>query len=596
MALSAADWIILVSYFLFALGLGLAFARRAGKGTVEFFLAGRSLPWWLLGTSMVATTFSTDTPNLVAELVRTNGVAGNWVWWAFLISGMLTVFVFAPLWRRSGLLTDLEFYEIRYSGRPAAFLRGFRAIYLGVIFNVVVIASVTLAAAKIGGALFGVSKVSAVTACAVVAVVYAVVSGFWGVVVTDLFQFFLSLAGALFAAIYAVSHPDVGGLAALAEKLSSRLALVPLPSYQEAFMALFVVPLAIQWWSVWYPGAEPGGGGYVAQRMLAARDERHAVFATLWFNIAHYTLRPWPWILVALASLILYPDLAAIREAVPGLDPTLVGHDLAYPLMLRLLPSGLLGLAVASLAGAYMSTVDTHLNWGASYVVHDVYRRFFRADADERHYVRVARWVTVALMAASAGMTLLLATAKGSFDLILQIGAGTGLLFILRWLWWRVNAWSEIIAMVVSFLFAVVVVVLKQANVDPGPYFPIVLGVAITTASWMLATWWTRPTEQSVLEAFCRKVRPPRAGWKSVYECISTKPDSVRSGLLAWPVACLVVYAVLFGCGALLFKDYRLAFGSALVLIAGVPALVYLVKRAVPVALGEQPAADNRDG
>ncbi len=582
MALSTVDWIVLLSYFFFALGVGLAFARRAGKGMEEFFLAGRSLPWWLLGTSMVATTFSTDTPNLVAELVRTNGVAGNWVWWAFLMSGMLTVFVFAPLWRRAGLLTDLEFYEIRYSGRPAAFLRGFRAIYLGVVFNVVVIASVTLAAAKIGGALFGVSKVDAVAVCAVAAVAYAVVSGFWGVVATDLFQFFLSLAGAAFAAIYAVSHPEVGGLAGLAESVSSRLSLVPSPSSREAFMALFVVPLALQWWSVWYPGAEPGGGGYVAQRMLAARNERHAVFGTLWFNIAHYTLRPWPWILVALASLVLYPDLAAIREALPGLDPTLVGHDLAYPLMLRLLPSGLLGLAVASLAGAYMSTVDPHLNWGASYVVHDVYRRFFRTDADERHYVRVARLVTVLLMAASAGMTLLLETAKGSFDLILQIGAGTGLLFILRWLWWRVNAWSEIIAMAISFLFAVVLVVLKRVNAAPGPHFSLVLGVALTTAFWLGATWWTRPTEQRDLEAFCRKVRPPRFGWKSVYKRIAVGPDTLGSGLLAWPVACLTVYAILFGSGALLFKDYCIVFGSAVVLIASVPTLLYLVRRAAP--------------
>ncbi len=405
---------------------------------------------------MVATTFSTDTPNLVAEIVRADGLAGNWVWWAFLLTGMLTVFVFAPLWRRSGLLTDLEFYEIRYSGRPAAFLRGFRAVYLGVMFNVIIMATVMLAAAKIGGALFGASKGTSIAVCAVIALGYAVVAGFWGVVVTDLLQFALSLTGAVVAAVYALTHPAVGGLGGLIGQLGDRLDIVP-PTYSEAFVALFVVPLALQWWSVWYPGSEPGGGGYVVQRMLAAKDEHHAMWGTFWFNVAHYALRPWPWILVALSSILVYPDLEAIGQALPDLDPALVGDDLAYPLMLRLLPAGVLGLVVASLAGAFMSTIDTHLNWGASYLVHDLYRRFVHPEADERHYVLAGRLATVVLMILVAVVASVLETARDSFDLILQIGAGTGLLFILRWLWWRVNAWSEIVAMGASVVSAILV-------------------------------------------------------------------------------------------------------------------------------------------
>jgi Na+/proline symporter len=581
MAVAPIDWLILSAYFLIAVGIGVLFARRAGRGVDEFFLAGRSLPWWLLGTSMVATTFSTDTPNLVTELVRSNGIAGNWVWWAFLLTGMLTVFVFAPLWRRSGLLTDLEFYEIRYSGRPAAFLRGFRAIYLGVLFNIIVIASVTLAAAKIGGALFGVSKVVSIGVCALIAVFYAVVSGFWGVVATDLLQFFLSLLGSVLAAAYALSQPEVGGLGGLAERLSAKLDMIPSPSSGDVFVGLLVVPLALQWWSVWYPGAEPGGGGYVAQRMLAARNERHAMLGTLWFNVAHYALRPWPWILVALSSLILYPDVAAIQEALPGVDPTLVGDDLAYPLMLRLLPAGLLGLVVASLVGAYMSTVDTHLNWGASYVVHDVYRRFFRANADQRHYVRVARWVTVGLMAAAALLTLVLDTAKATFDLILQIGAGTGLLFILRWLWWRVNAWSEIVAMGASFGVAIALAFSRRLGYDPGLHLSLLLGVTVTTSCWVAATLLTRPTQQDILEAFCWKVRPPRFGWNAIYKKISAPPKSIGPALAAWPVACLLVYAVLLGTGALLFGRLGGAAVGGLVAAACVPVLIHLGKRAL---------------
>ena len=579
MALTLFDWLVVGGYFVLALVVGAAFARRAGRGTADFFLAGRSLPWWLLGTSMVATTFSTDTPNLVTQLVRERGIAGNWLWWAFLVTGMLTVFVFAPLWRRLGLLTDLELYELRYSGRPAAFLRGFRALFLGVVFNGLILAAVTLAATKIGGALFGASKVSTIVACAGVAVFYATVAGFWGVVLTDVAQFALSMVGAVAAAVFALSHPGVGGLSGLVEQVGPRLAFIPSPTDTEAFLALIVIPLAFQWWSVGYPGSEPGGGGYIAQRMLAARDERHALLGTLWFNVAHYALRPWPWILVALASLVVYPDLASVRAALPDVDSSLVGDDLAYPLMLRLLPAGWLGLMVASLAGAYMSTVDTHLNWGASYLVNDVYRRFLVTDAEEEHYVGAGRLVTLPLMAVAAGLTLLLETAGESFQLLLQVGAGTGSVFLARWLWWRVNAWSEISAMLVSFLSALALQILKRRGVDPGPNASLVIGIAITTTAWVAVTLVTRPTEPETLEAFCRNARPPGPGWKRVYARLGIEPEPGGAALLAWLSSCVAVYALLFGAGALLFGKTDVASLSAIALVVSLPLLVLAARR-----------------
>ena len=549
MAFAGFDWVVFALYLAGTLGIGLSAARFAGANASSFFLAGRRLPWWILGTSMVATTFSTDTPNLVAELVRQNGVAANWTWWAFCITGMLTVFVFAPLWRRSGLLTDLGFYEIRYSGKPAAFLRAFRALYLGVFFNCVVIATVTLAGAKIGGVLFGLEKGTAVFAAGALAAAYAVVAGFWGVVITDLLQFVVSMAGALVAAVWALGHPAVGGLSGLAERLGDRLAFVP-PTGTDAFAVLFIVPVALQWWSVWYPGAEPGGGGYIAQRMLAARSAKEAVGAALWFNIAHYALRPWPWILVALASLLLYPDLASLRNALPGLDPALVGDDLAYPLMLRLLPPGLLGLAAASLVGAYMSTVDTHLNWGASYLVEDIYRRFFRPNASGRACVLAARTATVVLMLAAGFLTLALDTALGGFGLLLQIGAGTGPLFVARWLWWRINAWSEIAAMAGSLAVAVS---LPVFGIEPGSMQGLVLGLLATTAVWLGATLATAPEPDATLDGFVVKTGPPSAGWKDAYARAGVRPVPSARAFAAWPLACLMVYAVLFGTGALLF-------------------------------------------
>lgn len=575
MAFGAFDWAVFLLYAAAALAIGLAAARSAGVDSGSFFLGGRQLPWWLLGTSMVATTFSTDTPNLVAELVRQNGVAANWTWWAFCLTGMLTVFVFAPLWRRSGLLTDLGFYEIRYSGKPAAFLRGFRALYLGVFFNSVVIATVTLAGAKIGGVLFGLEKGTAVLLAAVLAAAYAVVAGFRGVVVTDLLQFAVSVAGAFVAAAWALDHPAVGGLSGITAGLADRLHFVP-PTGTEAFVVFFIVPVALQWWSVWYPGAEPGGGGYIAQRMLAARTENDALRGALWFNVAHYALRPWPWILVALASLLVYPDLAALQAALPGLDPALVGDDLAYPLMLRLLPPGLLGLVAASLVGAYMSTVDTHLNWGASYVVEDVWRRFLRPAASARELVRVGRVATVVLMITAGALTLALDTARGGFGLLLQIGAGTGPLFIARWLWWRINAWSEIAAMAGSLLIAVS---LPLTGIEPGSVRGLTAGLAATTAIWFVVTLLTRPEPGRILAGFVEKTRPPAAGWKAAYSRAGLRPRRSLHLFAAWPVACAMVYGVLFGTGSLLFgRSGWVVFGWSVLAVVSAVVLLRLLR------------------
>src|SRR5262245_6523527 len=485
MQLQAIDWVVVAVYGLASLLIGIVFTKRAGRSLEQYFLSGRKLPWWLLGTSMVATTFSTDTPNLVTDMLRNGGVSLNWLWWAFLITGMLTVFFYAKLWRRSGVLTDMNFYELRYSGKPAAFLRGFRAIYLGVFFNVMIMSTVTLAAIKIAGVLLGLHPYTTVVLAAFITMVYSATSGLWGVVVTDLFQFVLAMAGSFLAAYYAIAQSSVGGLSGLFSNplVSDKLSLLPDFADPAAALTVLVIPLAVQWWSTWYPGSEPGGGGYVAQRMLAARNEKHAMAGTLWFNIAHYALRPWPWIIVALASLIVYPELSDIEARFPHLDPSIIRHDLAYPAMLVFLPHGLLGLVVASLAAAYMSTISTHLNWGASYVVDDVYRRFISPHASEDHYVNVGRAVTIGLMVLACVVALWLENAMQAFHILLQIGAGTGLIFLLRWYWWRINAWGEIAAMVISFLVAVY---LHFGHVRLGfaplhPALALVVGVIVTT-------------------------------------------------------------------------------------------------------------------
>jgi Na+/proline symporter len=558
MQLVGIDWLVVAMYGAVALVVGLIFARRAGTGIGEFFLSGRKAPWWLLGTSMVATTFSTDTPNLVTDMVRTGGVSQNWLWWAFLITGMCTVFFYAKLWRRSGAFTDIGFYELRYSGNVAAFLRGFRALYLGVFFNVMIMAAVTLAAIKIAGVLLGIDKYTTVLIAGTVTVIYSATSGLWGVVVTDLLLFVIAMIGSLAAAYFAVVQPEVGGLAGLISHpaLEGKLSLLPDFSDWRVALPVFIIPIAVQWWATWYPGAEPGGGGYVAQRMLAARNENDAMKATLWFNIAHYALRPWPWIVVALASLIVYPNLDAITARFPGLDPSIVRHDLAYPAMLVFLPHGLLGLVVASLAAAYMSTISTHLNWGASYIVDDVYKRFVAPDRDDRHYVRVARLSTVLLIVLAGMVSLWLENALQAFQILLQIGAGTGLIFLLRWFWWRINAWSELSAMVISFLVVVYLQFVHQAlGFEPlHPSLMLVLGVAITTAGWLSVTLVTPATDAATLQAFYDRIRPFNAGWKAAVRTGPTE-GSFTAALLSWVLGCVVVYAALFGTGYFLYGE-----------------------------------------
>ena len=456
------DWVIVTITLLISFGPALLFGKRAGKSTSEFFLSARCVPWWLAGLSMVATTFSSDTPNLVADIVRRQGVAGNWCWWAFALTGVATVFFYARMWRRSSVLTDLEFYEIRYSGKAAGVVRGFRSIYLGFVFNCMIMATVNLAACKIAAVLFGLSRFQTLAICGIFNVAFAAHSGLWGVLVIDMIQFFIKMSAVLAAAYFAVEH--VGGLSTLVEKLSQpHLApdgkhvlhyLNILPDFKNNWdmaVAVFIMPIAVQWWSVWYPGAEPGGGSYMAQRMLASKSENDSLWAVLFFNIVHYVIRPWPWILVALCSLIVYPQLADIQRAFPHVDPSLIGHDIAFPAMLRFLPVGWVGLMAGGLIAANSSTILTHLNWGSSYLVHDFYRRFIRKEAGEAHYVMMGRLSTVALFLCAAGLTFVLDTAKDAFDIILQIGAGTGLLYLVRWFWWRVNASCEIVAMIGSF-------------------------------------------------------------------------------------------------------------------------------------------------
>jgi Na+/proline symporter len=567
--LTSIDWIIVAVSIAISFAPAVWLARRAGSSTAEFFTSGRAAPWWLVGVSMVATTFSTDTPNLVTNLVREGGVAANWAWWAFLLTGMTTVFFYARLWRRLGVLTDLEFYELRYSGRAATWVRGFRAVYLGVIFNVVIMASVNLAAAKIANVLLGWHIGRTLLVCGVINVAFAATSGLWGVLVTDFIQFGIAMSGSFAAAYYAVRHPAVGGLDNLFARIpASTLAMVPDLSDWSVALPLFVIPLTVQWWSTWYPGSEPGGGSYVAQRMLAARTERDAMAGTLLFNVAHYALRPWPWIVVALASMIVFPRVDDIRAALPHVDPALVGHDMAYPAMLTFLPPGVLGVMVAGLLAAYVSTISTHLNWGTSYLVHDLYRRFLRPDANERHYVAAGRLVTALLMVAAGSLTLVLESARATFDLLLSIGAGTGLLYLLRWFWWRINAWSEIAAMASSFLLAVAIVVLRRRGMALSPQFTLVATVAVTTVVWLAATWLTAPEDMGTLRRFYERVRPAGPGWAAVRaSCPEVTPaDDLTAAFIGSVAGCAFVYSALFGVGHFLLGHAAAAAMSAVVL------------------------------
>ncbi len=578
MQLTTLDWSFVVAFFVLSLVIGLVVSRRSGRSTSEYFLSGRTMPWWLLGFSMVATTFSSDTPNLVTDIVRKNGVSGNWQWWAFLLTGMLTVFVYAKLWRRSGVLTDLEFYELRYSGKAAAFLRGFRAIYLGVFFNVMIMATVSLAAIKIGGVLLGLSPIQTILIASLVTVAYTSLGGLTGVIWTDFFQFLVAMAGVVGAAVVVVNLPQVGGMSRLLNhpEVLPKLSVIPDFKDMDALVPFLIMPLAIQWWSVWYPGAEPGGGGYIAQRMLSAKNESHAITATLFFNFVHYALRPWPWILVALASLIVFPDLASLQAAFPNLPENIINDDLAYPAMMTFLPSGLLGLVVAALIAAYMSTIATHLNWGSSYVVNDFYKRFLKPEAGDKELVNVGRVSTVVLMVFSALVALALSNALQAFNILLQIGAGTGLIFILRWFWWRINAWSEISAMVISFIVACV---FEFGMPDLPAHVKLVSGVAITTVCWVLVTFLTQPTDHSTLLSFYKLIKPHSTGWQQVIQPALAegkleRPEVVKGRLpielICMVAGCFMVYGALFGIGFWLYGETMKALlGLVITLAAG---------------------------
>ncbi len=593
MQLTGLDWTFIFGFFALALGIGVMCTRQAGKSSSDFFLSGRNMPWWLLGVSMVATTFSTDTPNLVTDIVRKNGVAGNWVWWAFLLTGMLTVFIYARLWRRSGVLTDVEFYEIRYSGKTAAFLRGFRAIYLGVFFNIMIMASVSLAAIKIGGVMLGLSPVNCIVWASIVTVLFSSLGGLKGVLVTDFVLFIIAMTGAAAAAVFSLKSAEVGSLSALfsnpavAGKLSFFPKLVAAegggftPESMNLLVSVLIIPIAVQWWSVWYPGAEPGGGGYLAQRMLAAKDEKHATGAVLFFNAAHYGLRPWPWIIVALCSLVVFPNLGSLQQAFPNIDPAIINDDLAYPAMLqKVLPAGWLGLVLASLTAAYMSTISTHLNWGSSYVVNDFYKRFVKPGAPEKELVLVGRISTVLMMVAAGFIALQLTNALQAFQILMQIGAGTGLLFILRWFWWRVNAVSELVAMVVSFVVAVLFQTLETGLED---WQQLIIGVGITTAAWVCTAFLTKPADEETLKSFCKKTHPGEAGWKQVYAAIEAEGgeipgDSVNlpRGILCMVLGCALVYAALFATGFWLYGQALPAAVLSVVVLISAAALFKL--------------------
>jgi Na+/proline symporter len=567
---------------------------------------------------MVATTFSTDTPNLVSDMVRQHGVSGNWLWWAFLLTGMVTVFVYAKLWRRSGVLTDIEFYELRYSGKSAAFLRGFRSLYLGLFFNVIIMAGVCLAAIKIGGIILGLSPTTTVIVSSIIVVIYTMLGGLRGVLITDFIQFIIAMIGSVAVAVVALNLPKVGGLGKLLshQSLQGRLSIIPDFSDTTLLLTVFIIPLAVQWWSVWYPGAEPGGGGYIAQRMLAAKNEKHAVGASFFYTIAHYSLRPWPWVIVALCSIIIFPmdsrmdrnaalqelnspamkevvkqwetdpnsvdvimarkieslkvqsrGLTSIKKAFPRVEYNKLGHDLAYPAMLTFLPVGLLGIVVASLIAAFMSTISTHLNWGASYIVNDFYKRFIKRDPTEKQQVLVGRLSILLLMVFAAIIALLLSNALQAFHILLQIGAGTGLLFLLRWFWWRINAASEISAMIISFLVAFYFEFIHELlGFEPViDWKKLVIGVSITTVGWIVVTLLTKPTEEKRLMAFYRKVQPGGPGWRRILRAAEKSGQNIDqykgqkwdlpTSLLGVFLGIVIVYGTLFGIGFILYDN-----------------------------------------
>jgi Na+/proline symporter len=592
MTLHAIDWIIALACVLICFLPALAFARRSGKSTAEFFASGRSVPWWLAGISMVATTFSSDTPNLVANFVRTEGVAGNWQWWAFTLTGISTVFFYARLWRRSGVLTDLEFYELRYSGKAAVAVRGFRAVYLGLLFNCIIMASVNLAACKIANLLFGLSRWQTLLGVGLLNVVFAAHSGLWGVLVIDMIQFFIKMAAVIAAAYFAVELPQIGGMSGLIEKLShvrgpgglNYLNMLPdFTSNWDLAMAVFIMPIAVQWWAVWYPGAEPGGGSYIAQRMLASKSEKDSLGGSLFFNLAHYILRPWPWILVGLASIVIYPELSDIQKAFPHLDPSLIGNDIAYPAMLKFLPTGWIGLMVGGLIAANSSTILTHLNWGASYLVHDFYRRLLRPNETEKHYVFAGRMATILLFVLSSALVFALQTAQETFNIVLRVGAGTGLLYLLRWFWWRITAWCEIVAMVSSFGISAVFLMLHRTGRSWGTHQELLATIVFTTVCWVSTAYLGPRTDRQTLIHFYKKVHPFGPGWESIRQeagpVVIDERDNVPLAMIGWISGVAVVWSGLFIVGNVLYGRTGYAVALTVVFVLSGATLLWVIRR-----------------
>ncbi|HEY2433444.1 MAG TPA: sodium:solute symporter family protein [Vicinamibacterales bacterium] len=614
MHLQPIDWLIAAIILVVCFFPALFFGRLAGRSTSEFFVSGRSVPWWLAGLSMVATTFSSDTPNWVTQQVRQYGVAGNWQWWAFVLSGVATVFFFARLWRRSGVMTDLEFYELRYSGAAASVVRGFRAVYLGLFFNCFIMAMVTLAACKIANILFGLAPWQTIAVCGVLNVIFAAHAGLWGVLVIDMVQFFVKMTAVVAAAYFSLKavaqHAGLGdsalvGLHTLVHTLGGQqvimhgaspvasaidgtgqpyLALLPNFSTGELALMIFIVPVAIGWWANWYPGSEPGGGSYIAQRMLASRSEKDALAGTLFFNLAHYVIRPWPWIITALCSILVFPELKDIQAAFPNADPTLIGHDSAFSAMLMFMPAGFVGLMVGGLIAANSSTILTHLNWGSSYLVHDFYRRFLRPTADERHYVAVGRLCTLVLYVVAACLSRLLESAQDAFEVLISIGAGTGLLYILRWYWWRINAWCEVVAMVSSFSISVTFFLMRKAG-HPLPFADsVIYSVAFTTLAWLVTAFVGSQTSRERLVAFYRQVHPSGPGWTPIRiaagisdaEAAATE-DSLFRAAIGWIAGCLTIWSALFGIGELLYGRSLQALGLTAVFAVSAGVLVYTV-------------------
>ncbi len=559
MILSTLDWIIIIFFLLLFAGIGLYVSKQAGKDSKSFFLSGRNMPWWLLGVSMVATTFAADTPGLVTELVRKDGVSGNWVWWAMLLTGMLTVFFYAKLWRKSGITTDLEFYELRYSGKMAGFLRGFRAIYLGVFFNIVTMAGVCLAGAKIANILLGLSQEQTLLYSSIIVIFYSALGGLKGVLITDFIQFIIAMIGSIWATIYIVNLPEIDGITNLLThtNVKDKLAFFPDFNNTEALITLLIIPIAVQWWSTWYPGAEPGGGGYIAQRMLAAKDEKHATWATLFFNFAHYAIRPWPWIIVGLASLVLFPNLESIATTFPNLTAEMQGHDVAYAAMMTYLPAGLIGIVLTSLIAAFMSTISTQLNWGSSYIVNDFYIRFIKPDATDKQQVLIGRISTVLLMICAALFSFYLQSAKDVFNLLLQIGAGTGLLFILRWFWSRINPLSEIAAMIISFIIAFFFFINNKLDapiIELQGHWQLVIGVLITTIGWVTVTLLTKPSDKDTLHTFNSLIY----GSNSKFKGFGNKIIGFICGIIG-------VYTMLFATGNFIYGEILLGFGLLII-------------------------------